>query len=84
MESTEFRNLLLLLREDLQDKDIPHRTTMTKRIMELSKEQTKHLSSQMLVSSDLLFIFELINLYFFSRVPWERSPLPWICGLTLT
>ncbi|KAI0280147.1 hypothetical protein BC826DRAFT_879836, partial [Russula brevipes] len=34
----------------LQDKDIPHRTTMTKRIMELSKEQTKHLSSQMLSS----------------------------------
>jgi len=61
MESTEFRNLLLLLREDLQDKDIPHRTTMTKRIIELSKEQTMHLSSQMLVSSDLLFIFELIN-----------------------
>jgi hypothetical protein len=84
MESTEFRNLLLLLREDLQDKDIPHRTTMTKRIMELSKEQTKHLSSQMLVSSDLLFIFELINFYFFSKVPWERSPLPWTCGQTLT
>ncbi len=63
MESTEFRNLLLLLREDLQDKDIPHRTTMTKRIMELSKEQTKHLSSQMLVSSDLLFIFKLIKFF---------------------
>lgn len=65
MESTEFRNLLLLLREDLQDKDIPHRTTMTKRIKELSKEQTKHLSSQMLVSYNLLFIFELINSFFF-------------------
>ena len=49
MDTKEFRSLLLLLRETLEEKDIPHRTTMTKRILELHEEQTKYLSNQMLV-----------------------------------
>ena len=50
MDAKEFRSLLLLLRENLDDKDIPHRTTMTKRILELRDEQINHMSTQMLVS----------------------------------
>jgi len=38
MESKEFRKLLLLLRGSLQEKDIPHRTTMRTCILELQKE----------------------------------------------
>lgn len=34
IECIEFRHLLLFLRETLQNKDIPHRTTMRKAIME--------------------------------------------------
>ena len=50
MEAKEFRSLLLLLKSDLQEKDIPHRTTMTKQILELQKEQAEILSADMLVS----------------------------------
>ena len=56
MDSKEFRNLLLLLKEDLQDKDIPHRTTITKRILEPNQEHMDHLSNQMLVSLSTLII----------------------------
>jgi hypothetical protein len=50
MESKEFRNLLLLLRGNLQEKDIPHRTTMRTRILELKEEQAEDMSAKMLVS----------------------------------
>ena len=33
MECREFRDLLLLLREDLQEKDIPHRTKLREAIV---------------------------------------------------
>lgn len=57
MDSKEFRSLLLLLKGDLQDKDIPHRTTITQRILELNQEHIDHLSDQMLVS---LFTLQII------------------------
>lgn len=50
MESKEFRNLLLLLRGNLQEKDIPHRTTMRTCILELKEEQAEDMSAKMLVS----------------------------------
>jgi hypothetical protein len=56
VDSKEFRNLLLLLKEDLQNKDIPHRTTITKRILELNQEHIDHLSNQMVVSLFTLII----------------------------
>ena len=56
MESKEFRNLLLLLRANLQEKDIPHRTTMQTHILELKEEQAEDMSAKMLVS--------LLNLLF--------------------
>jgi hypothetical protein len=59
MESKEFRKLLLLLRGSLQEKDIPHRTTMRTRILELQKEQAEDMSDQMLVS--LLNLLLILN-----------------------
>lgn len=65
MDAKEFRNLLLLLRENLQDSDIPHRTTMHNRIIELQSEQAEDLSNQMLVSQLTLFlIFSYFYVYF--------------------
>jgi hypothetical protein len=52
----EFRNLLLLLKGDLQERDIPHRTTITKRILELNQEHIDYLSNQILVSFSILLI----------------------------
>jgi len=63
VDSKEFRNLLLLLKEDLQEKDIPHRTTMTKRVLELNQEHIDYLSNQMLVS---IYFTKYIILIFFS------------------
>ena len=83
MDAKEFRSLLLLLRENLDEKDIPHRTTMTTHILELHKEQTKYLSSQMLVSLFIL-LFVSIKLINLRKTPWEKFPLPWMFGLTLT
>ncbi len=56
MESKEFRNLLLLLRGNLQEKDISHRTTMQTCILELKEKQAEDMSAKMLVS--------LLNLLF--------------------
>ena len=56
MDAKEFRKLLLLLRENLQDSNIPHRTTMRSCIMELQKEQAENISNQMLVSQLDLFL----------------------------
>ena len=50
MDSKEFRNLLLLLRGDLSERDIPHRTLLTKQILSLKEEHIDYLSKQMLVS----------------------------------
>jgi hypothetical protein len=59
VDNKEFRNLLLLLKEDLEENNIPHRTTMTKRILDLHAEQNEHLSNQMLVSLFNLFVLHL-------------------------
>jgi len=50
VEAKEFRSLLLLLKGDLQNKDIPYCTTIRKHILELQKKQAKVLSAEMLVS----------------------------------
>jgi hypothetical protein len=63
MDSKEFRNLLLLLKEDLEENDIPHRTTITNRILELHEEQNEYLSGQMLVCLLTLHILSLFIIY---------------------
>ena len=58
MDSTHFRNLLLLLKEDFQDKDIPHRTTMRKYILEMQKRHAENLSADMLVSFLICYLYK--------------------------
>lgn len=62
MDSTHFRTLLLLLKGDLKDKDIPHRTTMRKYISDQQKKQAENLSADMQVS---LLIYYLYRANFF-------------------
>ena len=59
MESTQFHNLLLLLRKDLQNEDIPYRTTIRKRILQFKEEHLKSLSTLIKVNHFLLFKFYL-------------------------
>jgi hypothetical protein len=42
---------MLLLQPDLQERDIPHRTTISNRILELQAEHFKHLTVHMQVCS---------------------------------
>lgn len=59
MDAKEFRSLLLLLKGDLEENNIPHRTTITKRVLELHQQQIERLSNQMLVS--ILYYIYYIN-----------------------
>jgi len=49
VEREEFRHLCLLLRPELKDKGIPHRTTMYKRILETCEEELGNLSQHIQV-----------------------------------
>ena len=44
MDREEFRNLCLLLCLELRDVDIPHRTTMQKRIIQTSEDALANLA----------------------------------------
>ena len=44
MDREEFRNLCLLLHPELQDVDIPHRTTMQKHIIQTSEDVLANLA----------------------------------------
>lgn len=47
VESPRFRKILLMLREELQDRDIPHRNTIRKRLMEMLQEYLSELDQDM-------------------------------------
>lgn len=49
IESPKLRAIFLMLREDLKDSDIPHRTTIRQRIMEIWEEHLGTLSEEMQV-----------------------------------
>ena len=55
VEREEFHHLCLLLRPELQDTDIPHRTTMHKRIIETCEEALDDLAQciQVFLAYDL-------------------------------
>jgi hypothetical protein len=50
IESPKLRAIFLMLREDLKDSDIPHRTTIRNRIMEIWDEHLDMLQDQMKVN----------------------------------
>jgi hypothetical protein len=49
VDRPEFRHLCLLLRPELRDADIPHRTTMQKRIVQNCSETLSNLSQHIQV-----------------------------------
>jgi hypothetical protein len=56
VERPEFRRLCLLLRPELRNVDIPHRTTMQKRILDTFSEVIHKMSQhiQVMLSCDLM------------------------------
>jgi len=64
VECREFRNLLLLLREDLQDKDIPHRTKIRESIITAWKLWFLGLKSELAVSTTNFFEIPYAELIF--------------------
>lgn len=50
IESPQLRALILMLREELKDEDIPHRTKVRKRILEVWDDYMERLASDMKVS----------------------------------
>lgn len=56
MDRPEFRRLCVLLRPELRDVDIPHRTTMQKRILDTFSEVTHNMSQhiQVMLTCDLM------------------------------
>jgi hypothetical protein len=51
IECPELRSIFLMLREELQDSDIPHRATIRRRIMQLWEEQLNRVADEMAVCS---------------------------------
>jgi len=52
VEREEFRQLCLMLRPELREVDIPHRTTMHKHIIQTSEEALANLSQDIIVRLD--------------------------------
>ena len=61
MDREEFRHLCLLLCPELRDVDIPHRTTMHKRIIQTSEEVLANLALDIKVSLYLISCAENTN-----------------------
>lgn len=55
VESTELRNIFLMLRAELKDSDIPHHTTIRARVKEVVAEHLEQLEADMKVSQYLIF-----------------------------
>jgi hypothetical protein len=53
IDSPKLRALFLMLREELQDADIPHRTTIRKRVMEIFEDYLDQLADAMQVGAKL-------------------------------
>lgn len=79
VECPEFRQLLLLLRSDLKDTDIPRRTKQRELLLQAWKEYFQVLRSNL--AACLPPSFRISSHFFLSRPLWARSPLRWICGL---
>ena len=71
-----------MLRKELKDSDIPHKTTIHDRVEEILTEHFDKLKNEMDVR--MLFIYQLpiITLSLNSRTLLVKSHLPTTCGLT--
>jgi hypothetical protein len=64
IECPELRSIFLMLREELQDSDIPHRATIRRRIMQLWGEQLNRVADEMAVCSQYTYTHTLPLLIF--------------------
>ena len=83
MECREFRNLLLLLQQDLEEKDIPHRTKLREAIVAAWKSWFITLKSDLAVGVTNQFLESHMTELFFRKQPVKSSSLP-MYGLTVT
>lgn len=60
VESPRLRSIFLMLRPELKERDIPHRTKIRKRIMELWNEYLEKLKNELKVRSYKLLCMVLI------------------------
>jgi hypothetical protein len=63
VDREEFRHLCLLLRPELQEKDIPHWTTMHKRIIQTSEEALANLAQDIQVRLYLIPCAEKLTFF---------------------
>jgi hypothetical protein len=78
IENREFRDLLLLLREDLKDSDIPHRTKVRQAIVEAWVIYINALKAELAVREPV--ILYLIVMLTILRLLWVLSTLQRISG----
>lgn len=71
-----------MLRKELKDADIPHQTTIRKRVEEVLSKHLDQLERQMAVSQ-LTYITLEFDIHSSLRNLWERFPILWICGQIL-
>ncbi|KZT25935.1 hypothetical protein NEOLEDRAFT_1199686, partial [Neolentinus lepideus HHB14362 ss-1] len=62
IECPQLRGIFLMLREELNDSDIPHRTTVRNRILEIWDEYLEELASEMEVSHAFIHITDRLNI----------------------
>ena len=82
VESTELWNIFLMLRAELKDADIPHRTMIRTRVEETVTHHLKQLQEDMKVSQNLSSSH--ITIFFLVRCLWDYSPKQWIFDLIQT
>lgn len=79
IESPELRSIFLMLRDDLEDRDIPKRTTLSRRLDEVFEEHLVQLEQDITVT----FTYNIFNNILTNdnnRNLVEKFPLQWICG----
>jgi hypothetical protein len=84
VECPEFRQLLLLLREDLREEDIPHRDKIRTAIMKAWYQYYKVLKDELQVSLDLFHPNILFLKMIHTSRHWARSATLLMLGLQET
>ena len=82
MECRKFRDLLLLLQGDLQEKDIPHRTKVHEAIITVWKSWFVSLKGELAVRVTRLYWSTVIDLIF--RKQLDELASLWMYGLIVT
>ena len=83
MECPEFCSLLLLMRSDLSEKDIPHRTKLRESIIKMWEAWFQTLKTDLSVCLIIIMLVMVLTLNTIS-LPLEKYLLQLTCGLTTT